>query len=221
MLKKQLILKLFFIINIFIALVHSSPARAKCLNDYRHQQLKTRHPIPEKVLEKLEALADQGKAQRGWQIVGRWGDPYAALAAKVLSSNNNPRDKFYRKLIGAHWINTNGVTKYRKFFYPTAKKHFRQYVELLRSGYWPDSDQIVLSYLTAVRSFNLPDLTVFDAAWDAAGLNRFRSWQSLNHFPAERTVYPTNVCINIDHHVARQIIRKDFADLPFEYIFRL
>lgn len=221
MLRKQLLLKLFSVISIFLALIQSSPAEAKCINDYRVQQLKTYHNIPEKVLTRLEVLADQGKAQQGWKIVGDWGDPYAALAAKVLSSNNNPRDKFYRKLIASHWINTNGIEKYRKLFHPTAKKHFRQYVGLLRSGYWPDSDQIVLSYLTAVRSFNLPDITVFDAAWDAAGFNRFRTWQSLNQFSKDRTVLPTKVCMKIDSHVARQILGQDFADLPFEYIFRL
>lgn len=194
---------------------------AKCINDYRIQQRKIPHTIPSKELEKLRALSRSGNLTAGWKIVSHWGDPYASLAAKVLSHGETMQDKFYQKLIATHWINTNGVKIYRTLFRATAQQHFKQYVELLHSGTWPDSDQIILSYLTAVRKNHLSDITVLDAAWDAAGFNRYRSWQSLNHFPAARTIYPTRVCMNVNKLEAQRVLAKDFLELPFELMFQL
>lgn len=207
---------------LFFALFSSDQfSHAKCISDYHLQQKKIPHSISAKELRTLDTLARNGAPLAGWKIIGRQGDPYAFLAAKVLSNGENFQDQLYRKLISNHWINTVGVKTFRSLFLATAQEHFKQYVELLHSGYWPDSDQIVLSYLTAVRKNHLPDITVFDAAWDAAGFNYFRSWQSLNHFPASRIILPTQVCFNVNKFEAQQVLTKDFMDLPFEFIFQL
>lgn len=205
---------------VFFLLSITQTVHAKCITDYHIQQKKVPHFIPGKELRKLDLLTRNGDLQSGWKIVSHWGDPYASLVEKVLFNGETLQDKFYQKLIATHWINTNGITTYKSLYRATAHQHFKQYVELLHSGYWPDSDQIVLSYLTAVRKNHLSDITVFDAAWDASGFNNFRSWQSFNHFPESRIIYPTRVCMTINKREAQQILIQDFLDLPFEFILQ-
>lgn len=195
-----------------------SLASGDCVGDYHVATKKLRHNIPPDALQKIRAHINDQNPSMGWKEVSQWGDEYAAIASRVLSKNGGVQNKFYRKLIATHWINVNGIKPYKENFLGTARQHFRQYVEMLETGYWPDSDQIVLSYLKSARDHNLPDLIVFDAAWDAAGLNGIRSWQSLNHLQDTRTVYPTRACFNIDSFEARRIITEDFAELPIELL---
>lgn len=210
----------FFVLTLGLFSLEQT-CHAKCINDYHIQQKKVPHPIPTMELKKLDGLARIGDLSLGWKIIGRWGEPYAFLAAKVISKGETFQDRLYQKLISVHWINTVGIKALRSRFHATARQHFKQYVGLLHSGYWPDSDQIILSYLTAARKNHLPDITVFDAAWEAAGFNRFRSWQSLNHFPESRIIYPSRICHNVNRFEAQKILAQDFRDLPFEFIFKL
>lgn len=194
-------------------------ANAKCINDYRIQHRKILHKIHPYDLRKLDDLAEKGQIAQGWKLITRLGDPYASLVTAVLFGGPGPRDKFLQKLISIHWINTVGLKAYKSLFYPTAQLHFKQYVQLLHFGYWPDSDQIILSYLTAVRKNNLPDITILDAAWEAAGFNYFRSWQSLNRFQSSRTIFPTHACMKVNRFEAQKILAQDFFEVPFEFIF--
>lgn len=184
--------------------------KANCVSDLETQQLRHHSNLSVKQVERLVELANKGKPVKGWKLLGDFGDPYAAVAAKVLSAKKSVMGSFYNNLITRHWIQATGLEKYKKNFQSVAQQHFRQYVEIIRAtGNWPDSDQILMSYFKAVRDHGLADITVFDAAWDAAGMNKYRSWQKLNHIEAERTVYPTNVCFQINQKEARRIIKQD------------
>lgn len=213
----QIVLALLSVAVFLLVFIQFS--HAKCINNYSIQQKKMRHYIPSAEINKLELLAKKGKVLAGWELAYRWGDPYARLAAVVLSGGNTYRDRFYQRLIAVHWINTNNPKIYREFFHAVARKHFNHYVKILKTGYWPDSDQIVSSYLSAVRESKLPDVTVLDAAWEAAGFNYFRSWQSLNQFPEPRVVFPTRACMNVNKALARKILALDFLEIPFNFIF--
>lgn len=199
-----------------ISVVFSLIVNADCISDLEIQQLKYHANLNPQQVEKIVELAEQGDPAKGWQLLGTYGDPYAALAAQVLSNKKTTNGTFYNELITYHWIQANGLKKTKDNFLPVAKQHFRQYAEIIRStGNWPDSDQVLMSYLKAVRDHHLRDITVFDAAWDAAGMNRYRSWQKLNHIESERSVYPTNVCFDIDPSEASRIIRKDLLKALF------
>lgn len=194
-------------------------ASASCIDNFEIQQKKLSHGLSTEDLKQVEALAKQGQAAKGWERLGRLGDTYAAIAAQVLAPQPRGAAFFYKKLIRNHWLNVNSPALVDAHFQDTAQQHFRQYVKILRSGSWPDSDQILMSYLKAVRDHGLPDITVFDAAWDAAGFNSLRSWQRLNHLPTQRIVFPTNACFKVDKKEAEIIILKDFSGIPASLIF--
>ncbi|MGZ3772550.1 MAG: hypothetical protein ACXVCY_10995 [Pseudobdellovibrionaceae bacterium] len=199
-----------------IPLSYSTVAAAECISDVRIQQLKFRAHLNAHEIEELIEFANKGELERGWHLLGSLGDHYAAIAGNVISNDPTISGSFYKRLIANHWISANGVQKYRHNFQLVAKQHFRQYVSILQAtGNWPDSDQILNSYLKAVRDHGLRDITVFDAAWDAAGMSKFRSWQSLNHLEQERTIFPTRACFNINRYEAKRIIRSDLFRAPF------
>ncbi len=218
--KKNILFNLLAITASMSISLASTVSFGDCLNDFHIRQKSVPHNINAEALKEIDHLALIGNPMEGWQRVSVWGDPYAAVAAKVLASKTVFPASFYKKLIATHWLNINGEEIVKINFLATAQQHFRQYVELLHSGFWPDSDQILLSYLTATRSHQLPDITVFDAAWDAAGFNFMRSWQSLNNLPDERIVYPTQACMNISPMEARIILTRDFSELPFKYLLQ-
>jgi len=185
-----------------------------CIVDY-HISAK---PVPHRMsAETVATLSRQfNNPMEGWRILGENGDTYAAIAEKVLNPNSGVPFIFYRKLIRNHWQSAVGDAQLNLKFDLVAKKHFSQYVEIIKTGYWPDSDQILNSYLNAIRTYRLPDITVFDAAWDAAGMNWIQTWQALNHLPASRTVFPTRACFKIDPWQARQIVTHDLLSMPPE-----
>ncbi|MGZ3770380.1 MAG: hypothetical protein ACXVCP_11215 [Bdellovibrio sp.] len=202
--------KIFFIANFLSVVLVGISVKANCISDLQIQQLRFHANLNTQQIEKLVDLVQKEEPAKGWEMLGTWGDPYAAIAAKVLSENKSLKGSYYNNLIAHHWIQANGIEKYKANFLPVAKQHFGQYVSILQTtGNWPDSDQILMSYLKAVRDHGLKDITVFDAAWDSAGMNSIRPWQKLNHLEPERTVFPTNVCFNINKHEAKKIIRSD------------
>lgn len=194
-------------------------ALASCLSDYRVSQRVIPHHLEAETIAVAERLALAGLPSKGWRVLGEKGDPYAQIAAKVVEQNPKFPGVFYQKLIRTHWININGKRLVELHFADTAKQHFKQYVEIIKTGFWPDSDQILMSYLKAVRDHGLPDVTVFDAAWDAAGFNSVRSWQRLNRLPRSRIVEPTEACFTIDREEAKKVILRDFSEVPLFRIF--
>ncbi len=192
-----------------------------CLSTYKDQQKYKAHNIQTQDLNDLVELAINGDPVFGWKKLSLLGDSYAELAFQVLKKNEPTNDSvwgipdinLYHKLITKHWITTVGWNNYSLYFDKMAVLHFRQYVEIILTGYWPDSDQILMSYLSAARFYGLPDEVVFDATWDASGLNTIKSWQRLNHLDYDRIVYPANACYNISKNRALKILARDFA--PF------
>ncbi len=191
---------------------NSEPLNYKepCISDYHFQRKWVPHRISQTIIKSLEDLIDD--PAQGWKTLGEHGDGYAAIAEKVLQ----PESKFpyflYRSLIQNHWKNTAGESEMNQKFNLVARQHFSQYVEVIKTGYWPDSDQILNSYLNAIRLYGLRDITVFDAAWDTAEMNKVSTWQSLNHISTERSVVPTVACFQIDKMEAKKTIKKDFTN---------
>lgn len=198
-----------------VARANSASPVGACLTDYRVHQKAKPHFLSETQLESLGSMARLRNPGEGWRLLGEWGDPYAALAHQVVSGSAGMANQFYRRLIRSHWIHSVGREGYDRHFQPVAAQHFRQYVEILRAGHWPDSDQILLSYLTAVTDHGLPEVTVFDAAWVRSGYGRFKSWQDLNRLDEERTVRDSKVCLRIPESLARDIIKRDFLALRY------
>lgn len=184
-------------------------AKEPCVSDYHFQRKWVPHFLSPAVVKSLEDLIED--PAQGWKILGENGDGYAAIAEKVLQPESEFPYFLYRTLIQNHWKHTVGERELKQKFPLVAKMHFSQYVEIIKTGYWPDSDQILNSYLHAVRFYKLRDITVFDAAWDTAEMNKMSTWQSLNHISTERTVLPTVACFQIDKMEAKRVITKDFA----------
>lgn len=188
-------------------------AQSSCLSDFNIQQKKVLHNLSTNDLAIINDFAENANPILGWKKLADTGDAYAKMAYRVLANSSSPKSLLLKNLIRKHWINTVGYENFSKYFNLVAIQHFKQYAKIVSNGYWPDSDQILMSYLQAVRDYNLPDETVFDATWDASGMNTFSSWQKLNHLNSARTVYPTQSCYGIDKNYALKIIAEDFSTI--------
>lgn len=193
-------------------------SNTECLSDFRVITKQAPHNIPQEIISHLHELAQRNNPMEGWKLLGEQGDQYAAIAYQVLNPKAQVPYSAYRKLIQRHWINSVGSKKYLKNFDLVASQHFRQYVSIVSLGFLPDSDQIINSYYQAIRDHQLPDVTVFDGAWEAAGMNSLATWQSLNHLKGNREVYPSRACSNINKFQAMGIISMDLTQVPF-YLF--
>jgi hypothetical protein len=206
--------KFLFTLTILLAFSNFTFANfdhSTCLSDFNIQQKKILHKLSTNDLLIISDFAENANPILGWKKLADAGDAYAKMAYRVLANSNSPKSLLFKNLIRKHWINTVGYENFSKYFNLVAIQHFKQYVKIILTGYWPDSDQILMSYLQAVRDHNLPDETVFDATWDASGLNSLSSWQNLNHLNSARTVYPTHSCYNIDKNYALKILAEDFS----------
>lgn len=206
----------YFIVFIFLNLLNGSLIFAgstlPCIDDPMIQQKQMKATLTPDQTHTLLYLAQIEKPQKGWELLGQLGDPYAKLAAQVLNLESRFPESTYHRLIKTHWRQVVGQELMEKTFNEVALQHYRQYISIIRRTHnWPDSDQVLLSYLKAARDHKLPDLIVFDAAWDAAGYNVIRSWQSLNNLENQRTIEPSNACYKIDAIRARNVILKDFT----------
>ena len=139
-------------------------------------------------------MAREGHVTNAWAYLSGWGDDYARVAYGVIAEPTSPEARLYHDLIRDHWFNVVGRDAYRAYFQPVARQHFLQYLSLLHSGYWPDSDQVINSYLAAARKFGLPDVAVFDAGWDTSGIGDLASWEDVVGFAPDRTVRESRVC---------------------------
>lgn len=187
-----------------------------CVRDYMQQDKPVIHNLSEEDILKLENYIDT--PEEGMKLLGEHGDTYAAIAENVLRSDSPFPYTLLRKFIQNHWHNTVGDQAIKDKFNLVAKQHFKQYIEMVKQGSLPDSDQILNSYLNAVRVHNLPDITVFDAAWAASDKNKLITWEQLNNLPETRIVSPSKVCFNIDRNEANKVIRANFKMLSREEI---
>lgn len=179
-----------------------------CISDFRHQTRQVLHHLPQSIIYFLETKIKN--PMEGWKVLSDNGDAYASVAEKVLQENVQFPYSFYHQLIRKHWYQTAGDLNTQLKFESVAEQHFFQYVEIIKTGFWPDSDQIINSYLKAIRNHHLEDITVFDAAWEASGMNKVQTWQALNQLSKARTVQPTRACFEVDKEKARRVIFNNF-----------
>ncbi len=190
---------------------------AECKAKKYHIQTKiNKHHLTDDELKTLVDLANTNdlestRAQaKGMKLLGERGDTYAAIAEKVLSEDSLWPYSVLRKFIRKHWLNTVGEEEMKKKFNLVARQHFKQYVEMVQLGSFPDSDQILNSYLNAARVNDLPDIVVFDAAWAASDHGKMITWEQLNNLPPSRTVSPSKSCYIIDKVEANKVVINDY-----------
>lgn len=184
-----------FLLLVFVTL----PAFARphsCLRDFHTAQRPVAHHLSGGDLARLESYVQAGQTADGWHYLANLGDPYAQMAWKIVDTKD-PRFQKFHKMGLKYWWKVVGREKTAATFQKVAHTHFKHYVEILETGYWPDSDQILLSYLTATREQGLPDKVVFDAAWIHAGFSHILAWQKVVHVPRDRWVTPSKVCIDV------------------------
>ncbi len=199
--KNGMMLKPFKFLLILVSLLIGGAASADsdktCLADYRTAQQLVPHELTLEQLQALQAFVDAGETAAGWQFLGTLGDKYSHVSFKVVSLDPKYKSEKFHKMVRNHWLATAGKEKMELFFQTVAAQHFKQYVEILHTGYWPDSDQILLSYLTAARDNGLSDIVVFDETWVRSGLNKLISWEKILGLHKARIVRPSIVCADI------------------------
>jgi hypothetical protein len=173
-----------------------------------------KHHLSSDQLRTLAILSEQGRTVEAWRLLGQWGDTYARQAASIVGQPQPGEDRRLHDIVQDHWLNTVGRAEYVAVFQSVARRHFTQYLQLLQDGYWPDSDQIVNSYLTAARLYLLPDIAVFDSVWLDSGAQRFMSWEdAVNLAPGRRVSTP--ICTSTPTAAAMFVIGHDLLDLLF------
>lgn len=196
-----------------LASARANPPR--CISDYRLRQRLAPHSIGRAELARLNAIARTGPAADGWARLANHGDPYAVVAQEVVGPPRSARGALFHGVVESHWLRVVGPSTHRNLFEPVALAHFAQYVEILGSGHWPDSDQILNSYLAAARAHGLPDLVVFDSAWDRSGIGDIHPWQRALQLESARVVLPSRSCSSTSPHEALRAVLADLIELAF------
>lgn len=203
---------------LFIACSAFSVAQAQdaCIEDYLVSQRPVANHLSTDDLNQLQLFAAKGDAEAGWQFLASLGDVYAKSAADVLGHSSVKKPSLYAKLFRVHMELTTSRKIFQEQEAPFAAQHFRQYVEILNHGVWPDSDQIMNSYLTAARHLGLPEDTVLVAVWTATGLNQFEHWQDkVFSSQRERVVLPSHACRHVRFARANWLLLQDIVRLIF------
>ena len=199
------------------ALLSASPAFSAdssapaCISDYHVSQLKVRHHLSPEMMQRLKYYAESGQPHEGWLELAAVGDTYALTAKDLDTDVYAKKHGMFPMLLETHWTQTNGRPTYEKYFYPLAYQHFHQYVEILETGFWPDSDQLINSYLAACRKFNLPETTAIDAVWMSSSLSGLVRWEKAIGLSANRIVPKSRACIAINEGQATGIMLDDSA----------
>lgn len=203
-----------------------------CIPDFRYQQRHEAHHLRPWQIRLLREVAMRSYSEgdptvlgpgldrrreivaEGWRLLSGWGDSYAARAEQVVAESRLDEASVFHRIVRDHWLNSVGEDRTRDFFTSVARTHFKQYLEIImETGNWPDSDQILNSYLTATRLFRLPDIVAFDSAWRDSGVNRLISWQRILHLDRSRIVKHSVACTDTDSLRALAVIFHDFIDL--------
>jgi len=196
---------------VFLAAWPAVTVAEPCLEDYLHNERWVPHAMTREDLKKAVAAAQRNGVDHGWKFVSRFGDNYAGLASLVTRDDSGGPQPGFGQMVHRHWQTVVGPELERAYFDKVAAQHFKQYVRILETGTWPDSNQILLSYLTAVRSYGLPDELVFDAAWLSSRYRFVSDWRAFNTLPFERWANTDRVCLQIDETKADQLIERDFG----------
>jgi|GEM_PF-4695148 len=183
--------------------------KEKIMNGAIHR---LKHHLSKNDLDMLISLAIKGKPLEGWKKLAELGDQYSDDAYNVVKKNRRfPASLFYN-LVKANWENTAGSEAYEKRFNSFAVQHFRQYVSILSSGYWPDAEQICLSYRKSAQDHNIPVSVVLDGVLTASRINQIISWQSMIGLERGRKQGCTTVFNDIPMTEALWILANDIID---------
>lgn len=169
-----------------------------CVSDYHVATKKVPHHISANQMKTLKTFLAEERIAEGWNYLAFLGDDYGEMAKFVVGGSAGFTGALSYGLIRSHWSLTEGLNAYESSFKKVAVKHFGQYLEILQTGYWPDSDQILLSYITALKSQNLGESTAFDVVWQSSVLESLSSWQELVNLRKERSIYDSNICSKLD-----------------------
>lgn len=199
-----------FILLVAVIMGIATFARAdECISDYLISQNHERHNLSLQQMDALRADAAAGEAQRGWERLAGYGDHYAVFAAKITHHSDSGHLDFFGRMLEVHWEVSNNREIFEKYGEAYAIQHFRQYVEILETGFWPDSDQIVNSYLVAARKFNLPEDTALIAVWMSSCMAGLVPWQDAIQLPKGRVVSHSKACMDIGMFQAAGVIFQD------------
>lgn len=195
-----------------LMLVGPPALAANCLNNFLSNERWSPHALSAKDLRRALNLSERHGVSDGWAYLAQFGDTYAGLASIVTREKKGTEDSASPdRLVHRHWQTVVGAAQEDRYFYAVARRHFRQYLSILETGTWPDSNQILLSYLSAVRSFQLPDELVFDAAWLSSKYSGMLDWRAFNILSPDRWASSERVCLNITQQKADHIIETDFS----------
>ncbi len=158
------------------------------------------------VVEQARKLFDEEKFPEVWVHLAHHGDDYADNAAAVTGGGLSAYDQAFDLLVRNHWRETVGIEAYNNKFVDVAEAHLNNYLRVLESGRIPTSTEIVRSYKDALEHKDLPPVTAFDAAVEAAGYGNV--WAILLGMDKKRIV-PPDVNNDIDPRQAKALILSD------------
>lgn len=173
---------------------------------------RVKHNLNKNDLDRLIALALEGKPIEGWKKLAELGDQYSDDAYNVVKKHTAFPASFLYNLVKANWKNTAGAEAYEKRFNSFAVQHFRQYVSILSTGYWPDAEQICLSYRKSAEDHNIPVSVITDGILTASGINQIISWQSMVGLERGRKPGCTAVFRDIPMNEALWTLANDVID---------
>lgn len=207
-------IKLFLTFSIplclsFIAAFSSAEEKA-CNDNYLVPATYVPHSLTSEDFYNLHFFVNVGNPEAGWRYLSNHGDGYAKMALQVVQTRFRPSTFLKHSLIRTHWIHTTGIKDFKEKFKGVAIQHLKQYIEILETGYWPDSDQILLSYIEALRKYNLSASTAFDINWQYSLLEPMLTWQKAVELTENRIVDPTRICVKHPSFKSNLTIIGDF-----------
>lgn len=187
-----------------------SQARTSCNSDYRIATKRVPHGINRHQLATLKTFLTSENIAGGWNYLYFLGDSYASMARDVIGGSHTFIGGASYAVIRSHWTVSKDFNSYENKFHRVAVQHFRQYLEVLESGYWPDSDQIMLSYISALRMEGMDGDSAFDVVWQSSILQHLMTWQGFVNLREDRSLYRSNICHQTDEPRATLILVGDF-----------
>ncbi len=190
-----------------------------CLTDFHQNTKKIRHTLTPFDMRVIHGILKKGEVSNGWNYLAYSGDGYALMARNVVKNSTTFVGKTSHALIRSHWIHTTGLENYETLFAQVALQHFIQYVEILDTGFWPDSDQILLSYIRALQMSGIDGVTAFDVTWQNTFLEPIMSWQEFVKLPEDRIVFDSKICKKSGGLESHVFILADFLLVLPESLF--
>lgn len=124
--------------------------------------------VPSNITPAVVAIAtaqwSNGQYKEAWNTLAQAGDRYADNAAGVLGRNQDAGDRFFQRLVQAHWENTVGAEAYQQKFLAVAAEHLDTYLKQIETGSLPTTQDVLNSYEDAAGRVGLDKNVAFDGA---------------------------------------------------------